>query len=56
MEKFLFKLVIFLGSVGLVWFYAWAFNPEFSSGTIWFFAALFGSIFSDIAWLEERNK
>ena len=56
MDKHVFKFLCFLGGAGMVWFYAWVFNPEFTSGTIWFFAGIFGNITADLAWLEEKDK
>ncbi len=56
MESFPFKIPVYIWSLGIVWFYAWVFNPQFTSGTVWFLAGTFASILSSLAWIEERVK
>lgn len=50
--KVSFNFVNFLIGMGMVWFVAWAANPNIDSGTVWLLAYIFGSLHASV----NRNQ
>jgi hypothetical protein len=44
------EIISWLLWVGMVWIYAWIFNPSLNSNTVWFVAVLFASLMTKIAY------
>lgn len=54
LERLTYKLLNFLISVGMVWFWVWILKPNLDSEVVWLIAACYGSLSADISWLEEK--
>jgi len=48
--------LVYIANIGIVWFFAWVFNPNIDSGLVWVIAILYGIIMSRLYTIEERLK
>lgn len=50
------SLPLFFANIGLVWLFAWMWNPDINSNTVWFIANLWALLTTDIFKAKEEIK
>jgi len=55
-EQQIGSFLVYIANIGIVWFFAWVFNPNIDSGLVWMIAVLYGAIMSRFYTIEERLK